>query len=644
MKVSAKKPVGFYAKAAKAFLHGTEDVEPVSELTISALGDAITIAVAVAVRVEQDGLASIKCVQTDYPEMVSSRCAHITICLVNSEENLKAGSEVRERNKVLHARLAEVLTQGCDDRIIVNPQTGMHKYNGTNCPVPGSVRRSSCTFNVPTDDMFQVGVAALRRLDGNPAQVEVLRQECCDRMRKVWSVSRGEAITMFPSGTDAEFLPMLLAVARALKSGAGGKVVSIITCAGEVGSGTTSAATGLHFAPLQATNTTHKPGTSIFASGKIPCVDAVELKLRNAEGMRHEFDALDNIVREAVEKAIEVDGYSVAVVHMVVGSKTGRLMPSVDLMKSLSTKFGKKVLLVADACQVRMADHGLEDLLTSDFAVLVTGSKFYGGPPFCGAALLPADMAEELNAALASADVGGELHSLVQGSTLRDYISASLVAPELPNLKALLPEASPNLGLLLRWHMSLHYIEAFHKIPSEKRDQICTRWMQQTNDLIRAKSFKTISSREDPSSSAGDGQKRLRRRNTTMIREDAHMMPFLTIVLLELSKSIANGENVPLSLGELKKMHTLMATDLSGDTGLPTNGVSARRFFLAQPVTLSSSVHVLRMAIGAPLVTRLHRSDRQGVGDKEFDEVRQEDEALFEKMDLLLCNYFVQSP
>jgi len=90
MKVTSKKSTGFYTKSAKAFLGGVEDKdgkkrEPVKTLHISGLGDAITIASAVAATVEAEGLASIGKIETSYPEMNSASggrgCARILISL-----------------------------------------------------------------------------------------------------------------------------------------------------------------------------------------------------------------------------------------------------------------------------------------------------------------------------------------------------------------------------------------------------------------------------------------------------------------------------------------------------------------------------------------------------------------------------------
>ncbi|CAE8616229.1 unnamed protein product [Polarella glacialis] len=95
MKVSLKKGVGFFVRAASVFLRGAEAREasegieakpkrpPVEELLVSGLGDAIVVAVAVAERMEADGLAEIAGVETLFPEMPDgeTRSSQIRITL-----------------------------------------------------------------------------------------------------------------------------------------------------------------------------------------------------------------------------------------------------------------------------------------------------------------------------------------------------------------------------------------------------------------------------------------------------------------------------------------------------------------------------------------------------------------------------------
>ena len=74
LKVTNKKGLGFYIRAAKNFLTGVEregadTKEPEEEITVTALGNAISVAVAVATAMEKEGAGKIAEVKTAYPGM-----------------------------------------------------------------------------------------------------------------------------------------------------------------------------------------------------------------------------------------------------------------------------------------------------------------------------------------------------------------------------------------------------------------------------------------------------------------------------------------------------------------------------------------------------------------------------------------------
>merc|ERR1719487_2904693 len=75
LKVTNKKGIAFYVRAARNFLVGVEGKEGApdgkaaeKEITVSGLGDAIACAAAVATSLEREGVAKIAKIETRYPE------------------------------------------------------------------------------------------------------------------------------------------------------------------------------------------------------------------------------------------------------------------------------------------------------------------------------------------------------------------------------------------------------------------------------------------------------------------------------------------------------------------------------------------------------------------------------------------------
>jgi len=124
-----------------------------------------------------------------------------------------------------------------------------------------------------------------------------------------------------------------------------------------------------------------------------------------------------------------------------------------------------------DACQFRLEKTNLHRYLAHGFCVLITGSKFFTGPPFCGALLIPHRF-----------DITGGGLPLPRG--FADYFTSS----EVP--RVLLPQAQHlssalNLGLLFRWSGALMEMKAFYSVLPEQRTLILKTFRSQLIHSIR---------------------------------------------------------------------------------------------------------------------------------------------------------------
>src|SRR3546814_7068243 len=70
-------------------------------------------------------------------------------------------------------------------------------------------------------------------------------------------------------------------------------------------------------------------------------------------------------------------------------TRTDTLFPYTTLFRSLAVRYGEAAAIIVDACQLRIAPQAVRRYLALGCVVLLTGSKFAGGPPFSGFALVP---------------------------------------------------------------------------------------------------------------------------------------------------------------------------------------------------------------------------------------------------------------
>jgi len=265
------------------------------------------------------------------------------------------------------------------------------------------------------------------------------------------------------------------------------------------------------------------------------------------------------------------------VLHAIAGSKTGLHQPPLCVADALAEH--DDTLVCIDACQMRVTPEYIRSQLSKGYIVLLTGSKFYGGPPFAGACLLPPKRARQIEA-LAALEGGIP-------SGLAEYFTADDVPQEMNTLKAKFPSI-PNTGLALRWTAALHSMERFREAPSHMTHRVAKRWVSRVRALSEG-FYPSVEVLEV----AGIDEELEHRIGTAN-----------TIVSLMVRTGGPNGGL--LGVKGLKQLQLLLGTDLSdlcdGIT-FPKSAleVAKIRAQLGQPVLLGGGAQhgVLRLAIGA---------------------------------------------
>lgn len=572
----------------------------------------------------------------------------------------REGTEQDELQQILAAdgqNLREVLRRllesGGDERSVTSPTTGLTKYHTPSVPCTG-IHRSCCTSNAPTEGAFNRGIDTLRQLVLEARNIsrqkdkdilysspeDLFRKLLCDireRLRSIFALSCEDNVSLFPSGTDAELMPSLLAIARALSAeGRGSQVFSIITAAGEVGSGTLQASTGQDFAKRLPSGRI-PDGGCIFNTagiGQAPSTGLItgqNLFMRDACGRLLSPEARDRRVEEVVDDAIAetqcgTPRYGCVLVHMVVGSKTGKCMPSPDCLDRIIAKHGDLVLPVVDACQGRMGESDVRNHLDKGRIVLGTGSKFFGGPPFSGVCLMSETLGAELEQRLNS---NSEVMRMLAQSKLKEYVGAALMSDDLPTLRSMLPQKPLNYGVLMRWTLALHGMEAYYaEVPQAARVKIMRDWTSAVYRMVRECDGALV----QPIADHFEGN------------EDEQSVALSTIISFHCycnrGTPATTADN--MSMEELRRLQLLMASDLSEQhPQLSLLGPARTKCFLGQPVDLCpqgagqavGGMHVLRVAASAHLVVRAWREG--------LDVVLEEDKAIFEKLRLILGNWFI---
>ncbi len=359
-----------------------------------------------------------------------------------------------------------LMETGGDIRLARDPRTALNGYGCSHRPRPWAITFASSTASSSSERGFEAADRArlhctLELLRGTPRRIAIRRSLGAVRHRigNAFGLPPGDKIILAASGTDTE----LLALAITHLDGGQAPILNILIAPEETGRGVPMAARGVHFAVDTALG--HDVTSQAPIAGFRPDTQVANIALRDRGGELRAIAAVEADIESTVAMGLG-QGRRV-ILHVLDLSKTGLLAPRPAFLAALRAAYGGSFDIVVDACQARLSPASLRAYLALDAMVLITGSKFFTGPPFAGAAILPASIAARLEHAKLPAGLDAYFGR-------DDFPSRCHAASGLP--------AIGNYGLALRWHAALAEIRALSRVALLRRAEI----LQGFGDTVRA--------------------------------------------------------------------------------------------------------------------------------------------------------------
>jgi hypothetical protein len=387
----------------------------------------------------------------------------------------EAGALARSRSAQsmaeLFAPLERLLVSGGDPRLNIHPASGLNEYGCQPHPCLDTLSFSSSTATSISQRAWERAEASREALmrsaiaagieEAFDARIEAMR----DELRAALGLPPQTADVVFsPSGTDSQLQALFLAQALL-----GPELTTVVVAADQTGSGTAHTARGCHFSAATANGSRVQKGEPI--EGLVRSVKSVAVPLFDATGQARAYTASDALVFDAVEQAVKSG--SKVLLQVMDASKFGWRAPSDECLEAITARWGEQVQVVVDACQMRLGRARLKKYLGRGYMVLITGSKFFTGPPFSGALLVPSSFARTI-------DVTAEV-----ASGLFEYNSRSDWPRNWPNLRARFPVRT-NFGQWLRWEAAIEEIATYYRVPDEFRETALATFGRAVESLIGA--------------------------------------------------------------------------------------------------------------------------------------------------------------
>jgi hypothetical protein len=399
---------------------------------------------------------------------------------------------------------AQLMTEGGDARILLDPATGLNRYFSAPAPSEALAYASSTANDISPAAFARVEEVLAKIGADPPAPVYAERLEALrGRIRRAYGVADEVAVVFAPSGTDLEYVALACVRGRAP-----GGTHAILLGADEVGSGCIHSAHGLYFANETALGTAVAPGQPVPGLGGVH-VELIDIPVRDRMGRVRPSTYITERMRALTTTAGAAGRHSL--VHIVHGSKTGLILPTLADVDRLHAARGAHATLVVDACQGRITGGAVNVYLGRGAIVLVTGSKFMGGPPFSGFALVPPAPAE------AAAPLPEGFATLFRRA---EWPAGWPGAGALPD--------GVNLGLLLRLEASIFELERFQALDPQAVERVIRAF----HAAVRAGIVERIKARRVAPYPPGE-----------VVEADTHPVEMRTLSTLDLSAGGASFDD-----------------------------------------------------------------------------------------------------
>lgn len=378
--------------------------------------------------------------------------------------------------QLLSVPLEQLLVSGSDTRSTIDERTGLNSFGCSPSPRPEAFGFGSCTASSISGEAFRLveqerddllKLSSPLNLASRKDLLEAKTENLRSALKQVLALEKTAVEIVFsPSGTDGTLHALFLA--RILSRMA--PLDSIVVASDATGSGVPHALSGRHFSAVTAAGVAVTQGGPI--AGLSENVTLISLPLRGPDGVLRDPSKLDQELFDTVARSVAA-GHHVLLQIMDI-SKLGGRYPGPDCLRAIQRQFANSVHIVVDACQMRISLARLQWHLAQGHMVLISGSKFFTGPPFSGALLVPASLSSPLET----------VHQVPPG--LQDYTDSSAWPRAWRTLRAAMPDRV-NFGQYFRWIAAMEEMRAYFSIPPGFRCAALHQFAAMATDIIQSR-------------------------------------------------------------------------------------------------------------------------------------------------------------
>ena len=285
-------------------------------------------------------------------------------------------------------------------------------------------------------------------------------------LKKTFKIDDDCQIIFSPSGTDSSL--QIAAITQIITNK---EITHVLVGSDETGSGVPSALKGCHFENTTALNYPIKKGDKIEGFRDI---ELVKIPLRDEKGELKSSSQLDSEVFTAISKTNELGRH--IVLHAMDQSKLGYQSPSEEMIQKLKKIKNLSIQIIVDCSQLRLDPKDIQNYLNQGFIVTITGSKYFTGPPYSGALILPKNISKSVEAVKNTLPIG-----ITKYYNQSDWPTSWYCTKDFSD--------KFNFGSNLRWNAAIVEMDRYYKTPILYRNLGIEMFCNFVEDSINESTF-----------------------------------------------------------------------------------------------------------------------------------------------------------
>ncbi len=500
-----------------------------------------------------------------------------------------------------------LLMSGGDLRLKVDEEELLNKYGCRPFPRPEAFTFASSTATSISNYAFNKTEKARAilinksLLNGKENEASNFSELLKTKLKDVLKLNKDCQIIYSPSGTDSAL--QIAAITQIISKK---EIVHILVGSDETGSGVPSALKGCHFENTTALGLPITKGEKIEGFRK---VELIKIPFRDKKGILKTSMQLDDEVLDAINSVDNLGKH--VVLHIMDQSKLGYQAPSSECIEQLDIIKELSLQIIVDGSQLRLDSKDINDYLKKGYIVTITGSKYFTGPPYSGALIIPEDVSKIK-----------ELKEKNLPKGLSNYYHHS-DWPESWNCSQNLSNGF-NYGAYLRWNAAIAEMKRYYKTPILYRNLGIEMFCNYVEESIKEAPFlEQLFDEEFQIHSVNNeeiGLKNIRPIFPFFIKKD-HM--------------VLDEKNV-------KKLYLLLNSDLSEyfqNKSIETHRIASQKCHIGQAVKVlyksNMQSAVLRISLGARVISDSWRDKDVSIFFSSIEEQMNQVTVIIKKIDLI---------